>query len=237
MELTRPGHGDCGSWVVDNETGDLYGHIVAGSPESSVAFIIPALAIRSEMKERFGSDWILPQNNDSSKVQDDIPPTKVAQMIMPGSHESHDERDRELTGSKVKQSSDLKYDSIGRDTKSQFDYERCVPSLPQFDPREGGNRLLTDTDCLRKKEGRHTKKSSDASLVVRLGLRPALLSQTLSRIHLAEPQIKARRPVYCSQANSQQYSQPGNRPLVFFLGLVLDRVNYKTYQSLHIRRI
>lgn len=125
--LTRRERGDCGSWIVDDETGDLYGHIVAGSPESSVAFMIPALAIQSEMKQHFGSDWTLPQNTLSSKVQDDIQPTKEAQMIMLASHESHDERESELTGSKAKQSSD--FDTISRDTKSQPHNERCVPSL------------------------------------------------------------------------------------------------------------
>ncbi|KAI0536202.1 hypothetical protein GGR58DRAFT_476173 [Xylaria digitata] len=31
--------GDCGSWVIDTDTGDLYGHIVAGSPSSGAALI------------------------------------------------------------------------------------------------------------------------------------------------------------------------------------------------------
>ncbi|KAF2969427.1 hypothetical protein GQX73_g4120 [Xylaria multiplex] len=31
--------GDCGSWVIDADTGDLYGHIVAGSPSSGTALI------------------------------------------------------------------------------------------------------------------------------------------------------------------------------------------------------
>jgi hypothetical protein len=34
--------GDCGSWVVDPESGDLFGYIVAGSPEPGVAYIISA---------------------------------------------------------------------------------------------------------------------------------------------------------------------------------------------------
>ncbi|KAI1274479.1 hypothetical protein F5Y07DRAFT_214853 [Xylaria sp. FL0933] len=31
--------GDCGSWVINRDTGSLYGHIVAGSPESGTALI------------------------------------------------------------------------------------------------------------------------------------------------------------------------------------------------------
>ncbi|KAF2804179.1 uncharacterized protein BDZ99DRAFT_348118, partial [Mytilinidion resinicola] len=38
-------NGDCGSWVMNADSGDLYGHIVAGSPESGVAYIIPAYQV------------------------------------------------------------------------------------------------------------------------------------------------------------------------------------------------
>lgn len=33
--------GDCGAWVVDRESGELYGHVVAGSPQSGIAILIP----------------------------------------------------------------------------------------------------------------------------------------------------------------------------------------------------
>jgi hypothetical protein len=47
--------GDCGSWVVDAENGDVYGHIVAGSPESGVAYIVPAYHVYEDLK-CFSSD-------------------------------------------------------------------------------------------------------------------------------------------------------------------------------------
>ncbi|KIW90917.1 uncharacterized protein Z519_08700 [Cladophialophora bantiana CBS 173.52] len=34
--------GDCGSWVLDAETGDLYGHIIAGCERKGIAYIMPA---------------------------------------------------------------------------------------------------------------------------------------------------------------------------------------------------
>jgi len=36
--------GDCGSWVVDAATGDLFGHIILGDPVRGSAYIVPATA-------------------------------------------------------------------------------------------------------------------------------------------------------------------------------------------------
>lgn len=46
--------GDCGSWVVDAETGGLYGHLVAGSPGSGAALITPFADIFEDIKHRVG---------------------------------------------------------------------------------------------------------------------------------------------------------------------------------------
>ncbi|RYP10745.1 hypothetical protein DL765_008013 [Monosporascus sp. GIB2] len=40
--------GDCGSVVRDRTTGDVYGHIITGSAETSFAFIIPATTVLSD---------------------------------------------------------------------------------------------------------------------------------------------------------------------------------------------
>ncbi|OCK87672.1 uncharacterized protein K441DRAFT_491654, partial [Cenococcum geophilum 1.58] len=37
--------GDCGSWVVDAQSGDVYGHIVAGNTESGFAYVVPACQV------------------------------------------------------------------------------------------------------------------------------------------------------------------------------------------------
>jgi hypothetical protein len=52
-------NGDCGAWVVDASNGDLFGHIVGGSPSLEVSYIIPAHLILDDLKERFDGDWKL----------------------------------------------------------------------------------------------------------------------------------------------------------------------------------
>ncbi|OMP88524.1 Protein png1 [Diplodia seriata] len=47
--------GDCGSVVVNKETGDLEGHIVAGSPGSGNAYIIPAHGMLQDIRRRLPS--------------------------------------------------------------------------------------------------------------------------------------------------------------------------------------
>jgi hypothetical protein len=43
--------GDCGAWVLNSETGDLHGHVVAGHPDGRVVYIIPAYKIFNEVKK------------------------------------------------------------------------------------------------------------------------------------------------------------------------------------------
>ncbi|CZR66669.1 uncharacterized protein PAC_16570 [Phialocephala subalpina] len=46
--------GDAGAWVIDPESGDLYGHLIAGCPDSNVAYLIPAHRIFSDIREQLG---------------------------------------------------------------------------------------------------------------------------------------------------------------------------------------
>lgn len=48
--------GDCGTCVFDTQTGDMYGHVVAGNPDSGYAYIIPAYQVRDDLLRRFGED-------------------------------------------------------------------------------------------------------------------------------------------------------------------------------------
>jgi TolA-binding protein len=48
--------GDCGSWVYDEESGALAGHIIAGSPKSGVAYIVPACHVFADAKTTLGLD-------------------------------------------------------------------------------------------------------------------------------------------------------------------------------------
>jgi hypothetical protein len=50
-------NGDCGAWVIDASNGNLFGHIVGGSPRLKVSYIIPAHFIFDDLKVRFDGEW------------------------------------------------------------------------------------------------------------------------------------------------------------------------------------
>ena len=47
--------GDCGAWIVDSTTNELYGHIIAGDPNSCLAYIIPAYKIFDDIRSKLGA--------------------------------------------------------------------------------------------------------------------------------------------------------------------------------------
>jgi peptide-N4-(N-acetyl-beta-glucosaminyl)asparagine amidase len=67
-------YGDCGSWVIHEVSGDLFGYIIAGSPGSKagVAYIIPAYQVISELEMRFGEYFEIPLECHESKPRLDI---------------------------------------------------------------------------------------------------------------------------------------------------------------------
>lgn len=60
--------GDCGSWVVDRENGQLYGQIVAGHPGTGVGYLIPASQIFENVWQTLGDALILPSGLSSKSV-------------------------------------------------------------------------------------------------------------------------------------------------------------------------
>jgi hypothetical protein len=62
-------NGDCGSWVVDAQSGELFGHIVDGSPEFGVAHIVPTYRIFEDARTRFGLDLEVYQTEEPIKTQ------------------------------------------------------------------------------------------------------------------------------------------------------------------------
>ncbi|KAI1363212.1 hypothetical protein F5Y08DRAFT_250231 [Xylaria arbuscula] len=54
--------GDCGAWVVDRDTGGLYGHIVAGSPNLGTALIKPFHDVFEHIRHRTGYLPTFPTN-------------------------------------------------------------------------------------------------------------------------------------------------------------------------------
>ncbi|KAK6825972.1 hypothetical protein PG987_013466 [Apiospora arundinis] len=66
--------GDCGSVVIDQESGALYGHIVRGCPYTGTAYIVSAGEVFLDIKERFGvgAVTIAPGNRMNSVGKLDI---------------------------------------------------------------------------------------------------------------------------------------------------------------------
>jgi len=51
--------GLCGAWVVDESTGDVFGHIIAGAPEDGFAYMVPFYEIIDDLNLHFGDGWSL----------------------------------------------------------------------------------------------------------------------------------------------------------------------------------
>ena len=45
--------GDCGSWIVDEQNHELFGHIISGSPTSGVAYIVPTYQLIEDAKATY----------------------------------------------------------------------------------------------------------------------------------------------------------------------------------------
>lgn len=58
--------GDCGTWIIDAKCGDLYGHVVMGSPGSGSALIIPFNEIFNDIQSQLGETPSLPTALDGS---------------------------------------------------------------------------------------------------------------------------------------------------------------------------
>ncbi|KAI3320664.1 hypothetical protein HD806DRAFT_524673 [Xylariaceae sp. AK1471] len=67
--------GDCGAWVINTETGDLYGHIVAGSLSSGTALIKPFHDVFEHIRYRTGYLPSFPTNNSEVKLRGRYPTT------------------------------------------------------------------------------------------------------------------------------------------------------------------
>jgi hypothetical protein len=49
--------GDSGSWVRDATTGNVYGHVIAGSLKADFAYIIPMCSVIEDLEKRIGGKW------------------------------------------------------------------------------------------------------------------------------------------------------------------------------------
>lgn len=60
--------GDCGTWVVDAMNGDLFGHVVLGSPGSGAALLVPFSDIFDDILSRVGESPVFPTAGDDRKT-------------------------------------------------------------------------------------------------------------------------------------------------------------------------
>jgi hypothetical protein len=84
--------GDCGSWIVDSNNGDVYGHIIAGSPETGTAYIIPGYQIRDDIVKQFGCGMEVSTRAQSSNDVGDASQSSTADFeiaVKPTSDKMH----------------------------------------------------------------------------------------------------------------------------------------------------
>lgn len=53
--------GDSGTWIIDSDTGGLYGHVVAGQPGLRIAYMVSAIDIKIDIECQLGAAAELPK--------------------------------------------------------------------------------------------------------------------------------------------------------------------------------
>lgn len=77
--------GDSGAWVVHQLWGDVFGHIVAGSPQIGMAVVVPFSAVFSDIEARMGSSPQFPlEEAEKTAMGDDHQST-----LMMTAHDAH----------------------------------------------------------------------------------------------------------------------------------------------------
>ncbi|RKK67954.1 Protein PNG1 [Fusarium oxysporum] len=101
--------GDCGSWIIDAESGNLYGHIVAGSPDSGAAIVIPFARVFEDIEARVKHHPHLPLTGGASLYNFDEKPNLA----------THLQHTKSVTASSSKPPSEYSQEWI-RDLGSRF---------------------------------------------------------------------------------------------------------------------
>jgi hypothetical protein len=63
--------GDCGSWVIDRMTGEIYGHVIAGDGE--IEYVVPATQIIRDVESALGTAFSLPDEETPISADSGIP--------------------------------------------------------------------------------------------------------------------------------------------------------------------
>ncbi|KAK3346134.1 hypothetical protein B0T25DRAFT_269799 [Lasiosphaeria hispida] len=116
--------GDCGAAVMDEKTGDFYGHIVRGCSGTQIAYIVAATDVLEDLRTRLGQDVMLA---GLEKKQEELRGQEAAEQL--------DSRDTALVkfeASKRDKSSVLKTEHAGLGGMASSTSSRSY----QFDPRD-----------------------------------------------------------------------------------------------------
>jgi hypothetical protein len=77
--------GDCGSWVIDPITGDIYGIVIATAPEAQESYMLPAYQVYDSIKSKLpqGTKVGFPTFNDTGSVGAARPPSAPSRIRAP----------------------------------------------------------------------------------------------------------------------------------------------------------
>lgn len=77
--------GDCGSWVIDPTTGDIYGIVIATAPEAQESYMLPAYQVYDSVKSKLpkGTKIGFPTFDDAGSVRTARPPLAPSKVRAP----------------------------------------------------------------------------------------------------------------------------------------------------------
>ncbi|KAF5638184.1 PNG1 with de-n-glycosylation function (n-glycanase) [Fusarium tjaetaba] len=137
--------GDCGSWIIDAESGDLYGHIVAGSPDSGAAIVIPFSRVFDDIEARVKHSPHLPLTGATSLYNFD---KKL-------DHVTHLQHAKSVTASSSETPSGNDQDWI-RDLGSRFESQWRIKLLDELKLSRTGRRQATIEQAVSSTEDEST---------------------------------------------------------------------------------
>src|SRR5947209_15005021 len=86
--------GDCGSWVIDPTTGDIYGIIIATAPGAQESYVLPAYQVYDSIKSKLPPDTVVefPTSNHILSVRTIYPTISPTGSMEPSMETMKDPR-------------------------------------------------------------------------------------------------------------------------------------------------
>ncbi|KAK8029748.1 hypothetical protein PG993_011039 [Apiospora rasikravindrae] len=141
--------GDSGSWVVDADTGDLHGHVVAGSPELGTALILPFSDVFEDISRHVGivPTFPVPDQNAGNDSFERLSGDEATRLLGEASISSlNPERTAEYT---TRTTPSAAWEPSATESSTVVESPRATQSLSATEiwratqsAREAGNRLI-----------------------------------------------------------------------------------------------